>query len=263
MGRRDVALARPCAAVTQRRELWPHALQLSARSRWVPSTCSPHRPRSWHPQAAEMLLGAPPRATSHCCRVQRCCQHGHSPPPRMLHQHPRVSRMAGPQGPGAGDPRDTAPRIPVPSPAAAVGHSLSGWTSTPVPPKKQTVRVSRGQRLQRCTHLTLRAPLALQHSGLLPHSFAVGVQGTPGTGEAVGAQWELKAGGCAHPEPPEPGHRVGALVPQPSSAPAASADLGQPPRTAVLGVAQPGGGGGPTQPHPTARSPQPWAGLSQ
>lgn len=60
MGRRDVALARPCAAVTQRRELWPHALQLSARSRWVPSTCSPHRPRSWHPQAAEMLLGAPP-----------------------------------------------------------------------------------------------------------------------------------------------------------------------------------------------------------
>lgn len=186
----------------------------------------------------------PPRATSHCCRVQRCCQHGHSPPPRMLHQHPRVSRMAGPQGPGAGDPRDTAPRIPVPSPAAAVGHSLSGWTSTPVPPKKQTVRVSRGQRLQRCTHLTLRAPLALQHSGLLPHSFAVGVQGTPGTGEAVGAQWELKAGGCAHPEPPEPGHRVGALVPQPSSAPAASADLGQPPRTAVLGVAQPGGVGG-------------------
>lgn len=78
----------------------------------------------------------PPRATSHCCRVQRCCQHGHSPPPRMLHQHPRVSRMAGPQGPGAGDPRDTAPRIPVPSPAAAVGHSLSGWTSTPVPPQK-------------------------------------------------------------------------------------------------------------------------------
>lgn len=136
MGRRDVALARPCAAVTQRRELWPHALQLSARSRWVPSTCSPHRPRSWHPQAAEMLLGAPPPSHQPLLQGATLLPAWPQSPPRMLHQHPRVSRMAGPQGPGAGDPRDTAPRIPVPSPAAAVGHSLSGWTSTPVPPQK-------------------------------------------------------------------------------------------------------------------------------
>lgn len=69
-GRRGGGLAGPGTAVTQRREPWPHALQLSARSRWVPSTCSPRRPRSRHPQAAQTLLGGP-RATSHRHRASR------------------------------------------------------------------------------------------------------------------------------------------------------------------------------------------------
>lgn len=78
-----------------------------------------------------------------------------------------------------------------------------------------------------------------------------------GTGDhrstgAVEVQQEPKVCGCAHPKPPEPANGVGALMSQPGSAPATPADLGQPPRTVVLGVSKPGGA---TQPHPRAQGP--------
>lgn len=111
-GRRDVGMARPGMAVTQRRELRPHTLQLSARSLWVPSTRSARRPHSQHPQAAGCCLVVP-RVTCHHCGAQGCCQHSSL---RMLCQHPRTSHMASPQGLVAGDPRDTTAGTQVPSP---------------------------------------------------------------------------------------------------------------------------------------------------
>lgn len=108
-----------------------------------------------HPQDTTIAVG------HHCG-----CHHSHAPP-RMLCQHPSSSPMAGPQGSGPEHPRHGSqePRR-VPSPAGALGHSVSGRTRSPVPAQIRVGVLS--PRLQRCTHFSPGALPAPQCSAMLP-----------------------------------------------------------------------------------------------
>lgn len=120
-------------AVTQYWELWPHLLQLPAKSPQVSSPASHHWSCSQHPQAAQSLLSATPETPTVAVSHHRGCHHSHAPP-RMLCQQPRSSPMAGPQESSPEDPRHSS-QEPRQVPSRSSGHSVSGRTSTPVPPQ--------------------------------------------------------------------------------------------------------------------------------
>lgn len=177
----------------------------------MPSTGSPHWPRSRHPQAAETLLGDPrshqpsPRGSGLLPALPRSPPGCSTSTPGLLHGWSPGTQRWGPQRHGSQDPSA--------HPGSSSGAERVWLDQHPCPPPKKPIeQLSQGQGLQRCACLTLWAPLAPQRSGMLPHSFAVGVQGMPGTGGAVGAQREPRASGCAHPDPSEPGSGVRALA---------------------------------------------------